>query len=106
MSELVDVAFDFRSDTPEGKDPDATSPTLSLGLGDVFVYYSDPSLTPAIWELRRGRGNSVSAVTDRKWSSIARRVHYWPCFGSAPARRWIVASSMVGWPLTFDCQAL
>lgn len=28
MSVLVDVTFDFRSDTPPGKDPDALSPTL------------------------------------------------------------------------------
>ena len=25
---LIDIAFDFRSDTPAGKDPDAVSPTL------------------------------------------------------------------------------
>jgi hypothetical protein len=24
----MDIAFDFRSDTPQGKDPDALSPTL------------------------------------------------------------------------------
>lgn len=27
-SEAIDIAFDFRSDTPQGKDPDALSPTL------------------------------------------------------------------------------
>ena len=27
-SRLIDITFDFRSDTPEGKDPDARSPTL------------------------------------------------------------------------------
>ena len=27
-SRLIDITFDFRSDTPEGKDPDALSPTL------------------------------------------------------------------------------
>jgi hypothetical protein len=25
---LIDITFDFRSDTPHGKDPDALSPTL------------------------------------------------------------------------------
>lgn len=28
MSHLIDVSFDFRTDTPPGKDPDALSPTL------------------------------------------------------------------------------
>jgi len=28
MGHAIDIAFDFRSDTPEGKDPDAASPTL------------------------------------------------------------------------------
>jgi len=28
MRHAIDIAFDFRSDTPEGRDPDAASPTL------------------------------------------------------------------------------
>jgi uncharacterized protein DUF6994 len=28
LGEAIDVTFDFRSDTPRGRDPDARSPTL------------------------------------------------------------------------------
>jgi hypothetical protein len=28
LGEAIDITFDFRSDTPPGKDPDARSPTL------------------------------------------------------------------------------
>jgi hypothetical protein len=28
MKEIINIAFDFRSDTPEGRDPDVASPTL------------------------------------------------------------------------------
>src|SRR4051812_2120947 len=28
LGEAIDISFDFRSDTPPGKDPDARSPTL------------------------------------------------------------------------------
>ena len=59
--ELIDIAFDFRSDTPPGKDPDERSPTLRR-------YHQ------LLWSkaLPNGAPFELSATTPRAAKSIAR----------------------------------
>lgn len=84
MDKFIDITFDFRSDTPKGKDPDKLSPTLR----SYHKYlWSKPLPNGIIFELDDGKHNtylyhesvigqfhlsSDSAIhTFSKWASMA-----------------------------------
>jgi hypothetical protein len=48
LGETIDITFDFRSDTPPGKDPDARSPTLRRYH---YLLWSKPLPSGAPFEL-------------------------------------------------------
>lgn len=84
MSNLIDIAFDFRSDTPKGKDPDTYSPTLrsyhkilwSKPLPNGTLFQLDDSRSDAYLYHRSSLGefflSSDSAIhTFSKWTSMS-----------------------------------
>src|SRR3954449_9843711 len=79
----IDVTFDFRSDTPPGRDPDALSPTLRryhkllwskpLPSGAPFVL--DDTTRGVYLHMSRGSGSSSSPAT--RWSRHLRGTCGW-----------------------------
>jgi hypothetical protein len=60
MNSLIDITFDFRSDTPEGKDPDALSPTLRQ-------YHKH------LWSKRLPSGQSFNLDDSTRWAYLHHR---------------------------------
>ena len=67
----IDIAFDFRTDAPEGKDPDAYSPTLRRYHQ---LLWSKPLPSGASFDLSDTTPGDVPAPPLASWASSSCRV--------------------------------
>lgn len=91
----IDTAFDFRRDTPAGKDPDAASPTLRsyhrllwskpLPSGALFDLSAS---TPKVYLHHRSALGEFSLSSDTVVPSFRKEPSLAPIIGRIPRRQW------------------